>query len=612
MLQLEHTNDCNIPAQDHDDCLVHDGIATCQGLIKAFPTNLPPCITRLYIIIKVINGKEFNPVVIKSNELFTQEMSHLEVIEIKLVDRLQDEHFTIKLNIGDTFFRNLPQLRVFRVNTQGEITFTTDAFQSINTTQTLDFTRARQLSLISFIGSLNGLKRNPLRTLILKNVQSVTSYLSSAYIAAVDLSKIICPLVSIKQLDLSFNDIVYLKMSSIPDCYVYMLDILDLRYNLISVYSTENSIIEYFQFYNILFSAVKVLYVDHMWNDHDVDYNLWQDNELLEEDIENQLQNPKHSAKKAQNSAGVFLLIGYVQDWLDEMKEYCPSMNPDLDFPCLLNGLQHVDDDLCSLIKCIFPNIGQTCHQHVTSPKLSYFGNVLSQVLHDQCNLRHCVGNTLFPVFSATELYWHHISGRHIQLSGYALLDPTTNATTICFVQGNSVKVIDLSYSESYGMVPIHYDKFSDVQFAEEFQLAVTGLHRLQKLNLQSVRHPVRISSLLLMDLPALEELHIGGNRLTDNDSQPLPAAYLYNKPNLKLLNLSHAHLPAIEFSTFGNTPQLQTLDLSHNRLTAETFLFNMSNTNLTQIVLNYNSIDSILPDMQKQLAALQNLELDL
>ena len=173
-------------------------------------------------------------------------------------------------------------------------------------------------------------------------------------------------------------------------------------------------------------------------------------------------------------------------------------------------------------------------------------------------------------------------------------------------------KVFDVSYSESYGMLPIHYNKYSEVQFPKEFQLAVTGLHKLQKLNLQSIHHPVRITPRLLSDVPALEELHIGGNRLTDNDSQPLPAAYLHNKPNLKLLNLSHANLSAIEYNTFQNSPQLQILDLSHNRLTVEAFLFNTSNTNLTHIMLSYNNLGSIHPDMQTQLDALQNLELDL
>ena len=371
----------------------------------------------------------------KSNESFTQEMNRLEVIEIKLMDRSQDEHFNVELNIGSGFFSKLPQLRILRIKAQGKITFTKDAFHSINTIQTLDFTRARQLSLTSFIASLDGLKRNPIRSLILKNVQSMAYPFSYAYISDVDLSEIICPLVPLNHLDLSYNDIVSIKMSSIQGCYVYKLDILDLRYNLITAYSTETAIIENFQFYNILLSAVKVLYFDHMWSDHDADNNLWQDKESVEENTENQPKNGNHSRQEAQNNAGLSLLIEYMQNWLDEMKEYCPSMNPD--HFCLMAGFQHVKYDPCSLIMCIFPNVSRTCHRHSAS---AGFGEVVSQVLREQCNLRHCVGNTLLPLFSATELYMQHRSGRHMQFSGYALLDPSINATTICFVQKNNAK----------------------------------------------------------------------------------------------------------------------------------------------------------------------------
>ena len=589
-------------AMDHrqKDCVVNEGIAACRGPITEFPTHLPTCVTHLHIIIDIINKKEFNPIVIASNQPFPKEMNHLEVIEMKLADRSHYEHFTVELNITGGFFTNLPQLRVFQVQCQGRIIFTTNAFHSINTIQTLDFTRTRLLDLTSFIESLDGLRQSLIRSLILKNVQSLSNSGLSTYKSNVDLSQIICPLVaSMKHLDLSHNDIIYLTMSSMQDCYVYILDTLDLRYNLITAYFTDSTIVDAYPLYNVLLIGVKVLYFDHMWSDHEADNNLWQDNESIEEGNENQVENQKQDRQEGRDNAGLSSLRGYIEDWLDEMKKYCPSMNPDLF--CLLAGFQHVNDDPCSLIACVFPNVSRTCREHSNGTQ---FGQMVVQVFQEQCSLNHCIGNMFLP-FAKTEIYVHHVSGRHSSFGGYAPLDPTTDTTTLCFVPTNSVRIFDISYTQSYGVNQIH-ENYTTSQFA------VTGLHKLKKLNIQSVQFPMRITPLLLSDVPSLEELHMGGNRLTDNESQPLPAAYLHNKPNLKLLNLSHANLPAIEYSAFENSPQLQILDLSYNRLSRDTFLFDLSNTSMTQIRLNDNNLGSILSDMQTQLSSLQNLELDL
>ena len=106
--------------------------------------------------------------------------------------------------------------------------------------------------------------------------------------------------------------------------------------------------------------------------------------------------------------------------------------------------------------------------------------------------------------------------------------------------------------------------------------------------------------------------MHIGDNKLTDEDDQPLPATYFHNKPHLKLINLSHANLVAIDYDAFVDNPELQILDLSSNRLSADTFLLNISTTNLSVIRLNDNRIASIHPEMSEQLNFQQSLELDL
>ena len=128
---------------------------------------------------------------------------------------------------------------------------------------------------------------------------------------------------------------------------------------------------------------------------------------------------------------------------------------------------------------------------------------------------------------------------------------------------------------------------------------------------MQSINYPAKTGPQSVSDMPSLEEMHIGGNELTDDPDQSLPAAYLHNKPNLKLVNLSHANLPAIDYDAFVHSPKLEVLDVSFNRLTSKTF-FNVSTTNLTQIILTSNELDSISPEMCNQLESLDNLELDL
>ena len=309
-LQLSYGGNCDATNRLPEDCECDDGTATCRGPIQAFPKDLPPKITRLSIIIEIVNKNEFKPVVMNLSEPFQQEMEDLEIIEIKLVGRSQYEHFTVKLDIDDRFFSKLPHLRVFRVKTKGWITFTTHANHSINTIETLDFTRTRHLNLTSFLGSLQGLKQNPIRSMILKHVQSLSYSSQLTYKSDIDLSQIICPLVtSLKHLDLSHNDIISLTMSSMPDCSVYYLDILDLRYNLITTYNSETSMISDYPMYNVLLIGVKVIYFDHNWNDNDADNNLWQDN-----NNENKLDNEEPDAN----------VIGYIEDWVDEMKKILP------------------------------------------------------------------------------------------------------------------------------------------------------------------------------------------------------------------------------------------------------------------------------------------------
>ena len=201
------------------------------------------------------------------------------------------------------------------------------------------------------------------------------------------------------------------------------------------------------------------------------------------------------------------------------------------------------------------------------------------------------------------------MSGPHSYFLGSSISFSSVNytANTVCFARSNDLQILDMSYSEAYYLKQKEYNGYFPGK-----QDGMTGLHKLRVLRIQRMTLHFKIGPRLVSDMPALEEMHIGDNKLTDEDDQPLPATYFHNKPHLRLVNLSHANLVAIDYDAFVDNPELQILDLSSNRLSADTFLFNISNTNLSTIRLNDNRIASIHPKMSEQLNFQHGLELDL
>ena len=530
-------------------------------------------------------------------------MKNLTVINISLKDRTKYNKFIVKFHIGEEFFSTIPQLEIFRVRTQGEITFSADALQVTNHLRVLDFTRTKYLELRSFYGSVEN-QSTSIEALTLKNVQALSPTGKLPYIATVDLSKIVCPLSNtLRRLDLSHNDIQAIVLSKTIKC-VYWLDELDLSYNLIIDTREDTNP----TFYSVLFPlllGIRVLHGDHMWSEHDIDSHLWKDSADYEENAVEQRPMSDFSALAPlipPDFLAYLPLAGYVTSWLEEMKQYCPALNTDL--LCLFRSTTHagITRITCPMIKCLFPHGSQKCND----PHADY--NTVIEILAEQCkDLQHCDGNMLIPVASTTEFYINHISGPHsLFQSSTAFRNENHTADTLCFASNNDLQILDLSYSEAYYLKQIEYNDY----FMEK-QDRITGLHKLRILNAQSVILPLRVGPRLVSDMPALEEVHVGGNQLTDDD-KPLPAAYFQNKPNLKLVNLSHANLLAIEYNAFIDNPKLQTLDLSSNRLNEQTFLFDISTSNLSTIRLNDNRIASIHLEMREQLSSLHNLELDL
>ena len=373
----------------HDDCDIVDGVATCRGTIKAIPQELPTCITQLHLI---LDKQGLSTETLESNQLFYQEMQNLTIINISLVDRTNYHKFVVKFHIGKTFFTTVPQLQIFRIRTQGEITFSPDALQKTHHLRVLDFTRTKYLDLQSFYGSAE--KQNTsIETLILKNVQTLSPTGQFPYVASVDLSKIGCPLSkSLRKLDLSHNDIQAIVLSQTTEC-VYLFDELDLSYNLI-IDAREDTNPTFYLVLFPLFLGVRVIHGDHMWSEDDIDSDLWKNTDDYVEGAVQQRPMPSFDALKAlipQELIAYLPFVPYVISWLDEMKQYCPAL--EADFNCLIttttrSGIIRIN---CPVIKCLFPHGSEKCNE--TNDDY----DTVIQILAEECkDLQHCDGNMLF------------------------------------------------------------------------------------------------------------------------------------------------------------------------------------------------------------------------
>ena len=142
-------------------------------------------------------------------------------------------------------------------------------------------------------------------------------------------------------------------------------------------------------------------------------------------------------------------------------------------------------------------------------------------------------------------------------------------------------------------------------------QRTVHGLKKLKFLSLQGCGISHVINPLLFSDMESLEEVHIGGNRLFENDS--LPAAMFQSNTKLSILNLSYSHLQSFEPDAFINNRHLAVLDLSHTSLTTYSLAaLDLSNNSIKHLNLSFNYLVTLPASVRYRFEQFHGLELDL
>ena len=172
------------------------------------------------------------------------------------------------------------------------------------------------------------------------------------------------------------------------------------------------------------------------------------------------------------------------------------------------------------------------------------------------------------------------------------------NETVLCFDPYNNLERIDLTSAilENEGLTIGQY--------------VIHGLQKLKFLSIQGSHISYVINSLLFSDMESLEEIHMGGNRLFENDS--LPAVMFQSNTKLSVLNLSYSHLQTIEPDAFINNKHLSILDLSHNYLNASSLAaLDLSKNNITHLDLSFNDLTTLPATLRYYLDQFHDLVLD-
>ena len=500
----------------------------------------------------------------------------------------------IDLNMQDnSFFKVIPNLQIFRLKAYSEVIFSEDVFNPLKHLQILDFTRVGKLDLNSFLKTTGYLKQNPIQQLILKGVQTLSQDPSDPYVAVLDLSAYICPFANtLEQLDMSHNNFLAIETGG---CITH-LKVVDLRYNLFNqIVATGFS--ETLTQAVLLVFTTEVLRVDHQWDDNGAESHIWNDNETLTQTETKQSHRNLIDYVLPGSLQDFLPLVNNLMDWVEKVEDHCMVRKI---FPSCFETLAQNNPklDVCHILKCIF-DTGVVCKPR---DRIDF---------SPPCNMTQCVLNVTLPLMSLREIHWSYYKVTQAMIQnrlGSDLINIFRDGpvNTYCFVSPNQLEVIDISHSEFMPQRTVEALRQS------WNKLLFKGLHSLKILKLQYTLMPIMISPLVLSDMPALEELHIGGNTLTLGDHDPLSADFFKNMPHLRVLNISDAGLLGIERHALHGNPQLEILDVSYNSLTSWAFLVDLAHTQLQHLYLRGNNVHRIEGAMRQELDKLGTFEIDL
>ena len=450
---------------------------------------------------------------------------------------------------------------------------------SLQSLQVLDLTR----SLVGIADAKHFCKTlQAVQKLILRNIQSVSQ--DRRYMPSVTLSDFIC-IGNVRYLDLSYNDLVTIILGEM--CWDTKLQVLILDHNMIANVYSSSGITELLAYLEAA-QQLKILDVNYcsttsyhkgLWDDDDnrTSFTGLENNENI------------HHYTSALNEliprTPLSLFAGYGH-WLQNMMKHCGNIH-------YLQVAKCVEyDEVCAFFSCVAPAFNRKACLD------DFSGLAYERFSRQFCDFSECFYSIQLPLpHSLTQISLREF-GKFVNERSFSFFGHL-DTLILCLDPNNNLEVFDLT-NAILNDLSSHIGKY-----------VIHGLKKLKFFSVQGCHIPYVFNPLLFSDMESLEEIHIGGNRLFENDS--LPAVMFQYNIKLSGLNLSYSHLQQIECNVFINNKHLAVLDLSHNHLDASSLaVLNPSNNNITHLNLSFSALTTLPATLRCHFDQFHDLVLDL
>ena len=570
-----------------EGCRVDNGHAECEAWnLTASIQGLPTCTTNITFSLQA-NPQYINIERYRRIKLENTNFSHLTGLqELSISTNFGNySHVRITLNSPDVV-KMMPNIKVLRLKVSRDWEITDAAnegmYKRMKHLEVLDFTRAQRMGL-TLASHVIGQKPS-VKTLILRNIQEIGH--AGTYNPFVDLTRFVCG-GNVMSLDLSYNDIAYINISN--GCWNTKIRYINLNHNIL-VFSTQiPESLNYFWLGLLPMAArLETATGGTMCPGDKYQEGLWDNENSIPEYHDSGDVKLSPLSKLFLHSP--FSSFARYDFWLKDMIQHCGNFDITDITQCVV--LQE-PKDICDLIdQCMSPDKNlPPCPRSIPSLQLEYFAQHM-------CSYKPCAYNIPFPFPPQLKSISIHNFGIYNQIVSDIPL-PNTNRTW-CFHPNNNLEVIDLP-NFKFGWQQVMFSGFHHV----------SGLRKLKYFNVQGHKLPFLVSQVILQDTDSLVELHVGGNKIVENDI--LPAILLQNFIQLSVLNLSKASLLGIEANAFITNKQLSVLDLSYNRLNSSSLAsVDLSQTSMKSLNLSHNQLTSIPVSLRHQLDQMEGLELHL
>ena len=574
-------DECTYTKDTQTGCTIDRGHAVCESRdLHASVRAIPSCTTRITLSLQKLNLTT----TLDWKLIFAslQSVPQLKRLSITVSPEKYEQVPWVELNDQNPHLK-FSTLKILQINAESVLNY--EAIASFPSLRVLDLTR----SLVGIVKAKQFSKTLPaVQKLILRNVQSLAQF--NSYIPSVDLTDFVC-IGNIRYLDLSYNDIAFINLRNI--CRNIKLQVIILDHNMLATIHTSEKGVPKLLAILQLTSQLKTLNVNYCSSITRYHEGLWDDDENRTDITELEKENDKNNDTSSQNeeihNTALGFLVGYGY-WVHSMMKRCGN----IDYFEVAKCQKY--DDLCLFFSCVAPDFNiKACQENRASRAYAKFTRQF-------CDFPTCVGNIQFPLpRSLTEISMREF-GQYINDSPrYHGNTQHPNESVFCLDPNNNLEHIDLTNAIYM------YNDFDSILGQRVFH----GLKKLKFLSVQGCHFSYVINPLFFSDMESLEELHIGENRLFENNS--LPAVAFQSNTKLLILNLSYSHLERIESDAFIHNRHLAVLDLSHNHLNAASLAaLHLSNNSITHLNLSFNALTTLPKTIRNYFDSFNNLELDL